>query len=128
MSASKKSKKVFIIDDADFMVDMLRVIVEEGGHQVVGTAFNGVQALESIKKLNEALLPDVVTVDFHMPKMDGLETIERIRSLLVGVRIILISANATHPMAVKAKDAGVDAFVIKPFEPLTVLNAIEELV
>ena len=126
MSAPKKSKKIFIIDDADFMVDMLRMIVEEAGHQVVGTAFDGVQALDSIKNLSAALLPDVVTVDFHMPKMDGVETVENIRTIIPGVKVILISAHATLPVATKAKNAGLDVFIIKPFEPQAVLDAIEE--
>ena len=128
MPTPKKSKKIFIIDDADFMVDMLRMIVEEAGHQVVGTAFDGAQALDSIKKLAPDLLPDVVTVDFHMPKMDGVETVKNIRALMPGLKIVLISAHATLPVAMKAKDAGADAFLIKPFEPQAVLDAIEDSV
>ena len=120
-------KKVFIVDDADFMVDMLRMIVQQAGHQVVGTAFNGADALKSIESLGEKLAPDVATVDFHMPKMDGLETGRRIRLLVPGVKIILISSHATRPVAMMAKDVEVDAFIVKPFEPQMVLDAINNL-
>ena len=127
MSTSGKPKKIFIVDDADFIVDMLHMIVEDAGHQVVGTAFDGGQALDSIQKLPPTALPDIVTVDFHMPKMDGLETIEKIRSLIPGVKILLISSHATRPVVMKAKDAEVDVFIVKPFEPQVVLDAIENL-
>ena len=121
------SKKIFIIDDADFMVDMLRVIMQDAGYDVIGAAFNGEQALESLEALPSSALPDIVTLDFHMPKMDGMEAVDRIRALVPGVKIVLISSNATIPVVMRAKDAGVDAFIAKPFEPQTVLDAIETL-
>ena len=121
-------KKIFIIDDADFMVEMLRMIIKEAGYEVVGVAFNGKQALESIKALPVSDLPDIVTLDFHMPKLDGVEAVGRLRALVPGVKIILISSNATLPVVMKAKEAGVDAFIAKPFEPQTVLDAIAKFV
>ena len=117
-------KKVFIIDDADFMVDMLRMIMRDSGYEVVGTAFNGEQAVESIRALPMSALPDIVTVDLHMPKMDGMEAISHIRALVPGVKIVLISSNATLPVVMKAKNTGVDAFIAKPFEPQAVLDVI----
>jgi CheY-like chemotaxis protein len=120
-------KKIFIVDDADFMVDMLSLIVREAGYEVVGTAFNGAQAIESIGSLAKTSSPDVVVVDFHMPKLDGMETIRRIRLLVPGVKVLLVSANATRPVVMKAKDEGVDAFIAKPFEPRSVLDALEKL-
>ena len=117
-------KKIFIIDDADFMVDMLRVIMCDAGYEVVGVAFNGEQALELMETLPSPALPDIVTLDFHMPKMDGMQAVDRIRALVPGVRIVLISSNSTLPVVMRAKDVGVDAFIAKPFEPQTVLDAI----
>jgi len=115
------SKKIFIID---VMVDMLRVIVRDAGYDVVGTAFNGEQAVKSIEVLPSSALPDIVTLDFHMPKMDGMEAVDRIRAIVPGVKIVLISSNSTLPVVMRAKDVGVDAFIAKPFEPQTVLDAI----
>jgi YesN/AraC family two-component response regulator len=122
-----KPKKIFIVDDADFMVDMLRLIAQGAGYEVVGTAFDGVRAVDSIAKLDAASVPDIVTVDFHMPKIDGMETIRRIRTLVPDVKIVLVSSHATFPVVMQAKDVGVDAFVAKPFEPRTVLDAIGKL-
>lgn len=120
-------KKIFIVDDADFIVDMLRLIVQGAGYEVVGTALDGVRALDSIGKLDHASMPDIVTVDFHMPKMDGIEVIRKIRALVPGVKIVLVSSHATLPVVMQAKDVGVDVFIAKPFEPRTVLDAIQKL-
>ncbi|MDR2522705.1 MAG: response regulator [Synergistaceae bacterium] len=121
------AKKIFIVDDADFMVEMLRVILREAGHTVVGIALNGEKALDAIRALPSASFPDIVTVDFHMPKMDGMATVSALRSLVPSVKVVLVSAHATLPLVMKAKEAGVDAFISKPFEPQTVLEAISKL-
>ena len=118
------SKKIFIIDDADFMVNMLSMLMREAGYEVVGTALNGELAIESIKSLPASALPDVITLDFHMPKMDGMRTIKHIRVLVPGAKVVLISSDSTLPVVMQAKNAGVDAFIIKPFEPQTVLSTI----
>jgi YesN/AraC family two-component response regulator len=120
-------KKIFIVDDADFMVDMLRLIVQGAGYEVVGTALDGAQALNSIEKLDKASVPDIVTIDFYMPKMDGIEVIRKIRTLIPRVKVVLVSAHATFSVVMQAKDAGVDAFIAKPFEPRTVLDALHKL-
>jgi len=118
------SKKIFIIDDADFMVNMLSMLMREAGHEVVGTALNGELAIESIKSLSASALPDIITLDFHMPKMDGMRTIKHMRVLVPGAKVILISSDSTLPVVMRAKNAGVDAFIVKPFEPQTVLSTI----
>ena len=120
-------KKIFIIDDADFMIDMLRVIMAGAGHEVVGVALNGQQALESIKALPPSALPDIVTLDLHMPKMDGIEAVSRIRALIPGVKVVLVSSDSTLPVVMKAKDAGIDAFIAKPFELQTILDVMSKL-
>ena len=120
-------KKIFIIDDADFMVDMLRVIMIGAGHEVVGVALNGEQAVELIKALPSSALPDVVTLDLHMPKMDGMEAVSRIRAIVPGVKLVLVSSDSTLPVVMRAKDAGIDAFIAKPFELQTILDVIAKL-
>ena len=117
-------KKIFITDDADFMVDMLSVMLRDAGYNVVGTALNGELAIESLRSLPVSDLPDIVTLDYHMPKMGGVRTIKHIRALVPGVKIVLISSDSTLPTVMQAKNAGVDAFIVKPFEPQTVLDAI----
>ena len=122
------SKRIFIVDDADFIVDMLCLIMREAGYEVVGAAFNGEQAMGAIKKLPSQALPDIITLDLHMPKIDGMETVNRIRALIPDVKIVLISSDATMRVVMRARDAGIDAFIAKPFEPQTVLDTIAKLI
>jgi two-component system chemotaxis response regulator CheY len=120
-------KKIFIVDDADFMVDMLSLILKNADYSVVGTAFNGIQAMDMIRNLPPDSMPDIVTVDFHMPKMGGIETIEEIRSVVPQMKFVLITSHATKEIAAMAKSVGVNAFIVKPFEPQRVLDTIARL-
>ena len=122
------SRSVFIIDDADFMVDMLRLMFTEGGYRVLGSATDSLQGLEQLRSLaSQSLDVDLVVVDLHMPKLDGFEAIKAIRAILPKARIVLVSANATLPVALKAKEFGVDGFIVKPFEPEAVLEALKKI-
>lgn len=121
------SKKIFIVDDADFMVDMLSMILKDAGHKIVGSALNGPQAIEEIGRLSAISVPEIITVDFHMPRMDGMEMVRQIRRLVPNVKVVLVSAHATLPIVLKAKETGIDAFVAKPFEPSVLLETIDKL-
>lgn len=122
------SRSVFIIDDADFMVDMLRLVLVEGGYTVVGSATDSLQGLEQLRdSVAKSQRVDIVVVDLHMPKLDGFETICEIRAILPKAKVLLVSANATLPVALKAKELGVDGFIVKPFEPETVLETLRKI-
>lgn len=121
-------QNVFVVDDADFMVDMLRLILEEGGHRVVGSAADGIRAVEQLREVvSRSLAVDVVLVDLYMPKRDGFETVREIRAILPDVKVLLVTANATLPVALKAKELGIDGFIVKPFEPETLLEALRKI-
>ncbi len=60
--------KILIVDDSAFARNMLRICVEKGGHEVVGLAIDGEQALKLFKSLN----PEIVILDYLMPDTDGL--------------------------------------------------------
>lgn len=121
-------QNVFVVDDADFMVDMLRLILEEGGHRVVGSAADGIRAVEQLcEVVSRSLTVDVVLVDLYMPKRDGFETVREIRAILPDVKVLLVTANATLPVALKAKELGIDGFIVKPFEPETLLEALRKI-
>lgn len=69
--------KVLVVDDSAFIRKVIsRILEKDQGIQVIGTADNGVEALEKI----EALRPDVVTMDVEMPRMNGIETLKKIMS------------------------------------------------
>ena len=112
-----------IVDDSNIM----RRRIERSQHfedlQLVGTAGNGLEALELFKKTD----PDVVTMDLTMPRMDGIECIGQLVALKPAVRILVISALADKATAVEAMERGANGFLNKPFTDRQLNEAIADL-
>lgn len=114
---------VLIVDDAAFMRMMLRDILTKHGHEIVAEAENGVQA---IQKFNETK-PDVVTMDITMPEMDGITAVKGIMKLAPDARILMCSAMGQQAMVIDAIQAGAKDFIVKPFQPERVIDAINKV-
>lgn len=113
------SKTILVVDDEKDIRISLTGILEDEGYQVV-TAASGVEALE---KLREEL-PDLVLLDIWMPGMDGLATLEKIKSLLPQITVIMISGHGTIETAVRATKLGAFDFIEKPLSLDKVLIAV----
>jgi two-component system chemotaxis response regulator CheY len=116
--------RVLIVDDAAFMRMMIKDILEKNDFQVIGEANNGLKAVEIYKKEK----PDVVTMDITMPDMDGIEAVKAIRAFDPGAKIIMCSAMGQQTMVMDAIRAGARDFIVKPFQPDRVLEAIRKVV
>lgn len=116
-------KKVLIVDDAAFMRMMIRDILERHGYEVVGEAENGEQAVEMYKKLR----PDLVTMDITMPEMDGITAVKEIMKFDPKAKIIMSSAMGQQAMVIDAIQAGARDFIVKPFQPERVLEAVTKV-
>jgi two-component system chemotaxis response regulator CheY len=115
--------KILIVDDAAFMRMMIKDILEKNGFEVVGEANNGLKAVELYKKEK----PDVVTMDITMPDMDGIEAVKAIKSFDPAAKIIMCSAMGQQTMVMDAIKAGARDFIVKPFQPDRVLEAIRKI-
>lgn len=91
--------------------------------EVVGEASNGQEALQQAEQLN----PDVVLMDLHMPVLDGIETARRLRSLLPGIRIIVLTSFSDQDHVVPAVRAGVKGYLLKDIEPEDLAVAIRNV-
>ncbi len=80
--------RVLIVDDAAFMRKVLSDALAKGGHEVVGEAANGLEAVEQFQSLH----PDVTTLDITMPEKDGLQALKEILAADPGARVIMCSA------------------------------------
>lgn len=118
------SAKVLIVDDAAFMRMMIKDILEKNGFEVVGEANNGLKAVELFKKEK----PDVVTMDITMPDMDGIEAVKAIKAFDPAAKVIMCSAMGQQTMVMDAIKAGARDFIVKPFQPDRVLEAIRKVV
>lgn len=116
--------RILIADDAAFMRMILKNLLVEGGHEVVGEAANGREAVE----LYDSKLPDVVTMDITMPEMDGLEALAILKRNHPDSKVIMCSAMGQQNIVIQAIQTGAKSFIVKPFEKGKVLEEISKLV
>lgn len=109
--ATGESKKVLVVDDADFMRMMLKDIVTHYGHTFL-EAKDGQEGLNILQ--NEAI--DVCVLDIGMPEMDGLEVLKKIKEDRPGIKVVMLSALCGERNVKTALQLGADAFVAKPFQ------------
>jgi two-component system chemotaxis response regulator CheY len=111
---------ILVVDDAAFMRLMVKDILTKGGHNVVGEAANGIEAIKQYKELK----PDLVTMDITMPEMEGIEALKHIKKEDPTAKVIMCSAMGQQLMVVQAIQAGAKDFIVKPFQADRVLEAI----
>ena len=115
-------KKVLVVDDAAFMRMMIKDILSKNGYDVVGEAENGAIAVEKYKELS----PDLVTMDITMPEMDGIAAVKEIKAMDSKAIIIMCSAMGQQSMVIDAIQAGARDFIVKPFQPDRMLEAVSK--
>ncbi len=116
--------KVLIVDDAAFMRMMIKDILTKNGFEVVGEAENGTRAVEKFQELH----PDLTTMDITMPEMDGITAVKHIKKIDPAARVIMCSAMGQQSMVIEAIQSGARDFIVKPFQPDRVLEAIRKAI
>jgi NarL family two-component system response regulator YdfI len=102
--------RVLIADDHEVVREGLRMILEaEEGFTVVGEASDGLEAVELVGQLE----PDVVLMDLRMPRMDGLEAIERIRAAWPQTAVVILTTYNEDDLMVRGLRAGAMGFLLK---------------
>jgi two-component system chemotaxis response regulator CheY len=114
---------VLVCDDAIFMRTMISDILSQAGFEVVGEADSGVQAVAKYRQLK----PDLVTMDIVMPDMGGIEAVREICKSDPEAKILMCSAMGQQALVVEAIQAGAKDFVVKPFQPSRVLEAVQRV-
>jgi DNA-binding response OmpR family regulator len=117
--------RVLVVDDSDVIRTLICVNLELEGFEVV-TAVDGQDALD---KVHEAA-PDVMTIDVRMPRLDGFDTVARLRAdpRTSGLKVAMVTACAQESDIVRGREVGVDAYVTKPFDPATLVRTVRDLV
>jgi len=123
--AAEKTLHIVVADDDEISREMVGEVLRARGHLVTGAA-DGREALAAFERLK----PEVVIVDRHMPEMDGLAVARAIREKekqkgAARVTLIGLSGNASEEDERRAREAGMDALLGKPFEPNLLFQAIE---
>jgi two-component system chemotaxis response regulator CheY len=112
--------RVLVVDDAAFMRKMVGDALTNGGHDVVGEAGNGVEAVSQY----QALTPDLVTLDITMPEKDGLAALADIMAADPSAKVVMCSALGQESKVLEAIKLGAKDFVVKPFQPARVIEAV----
>jgi two-component system chemotaxis response regulator CheY len=114
---------VLVCDDAIFMRTMISDILNQAGFEIVGEAESGLQAVQKYRELK----PDLVTMDIVMPDMGGIEAVREICRTDPEAKILMCSAMGQQALVVEAIQAGAKDFVVKPFQPSRVLEAVQRV-
>ena len=116
--------KILIVDDEPFNLDLLEQELEEQNY-TIERANDGAEALDKVPVFQ----PDLILLDYMMPKMNGLEVLRRLRedALYKSIPVILLTAKATQEDKVRGLDAGADDYVIKPFDSFELLARVRAM-
>jgi len=115
--------RVLVADDASFMRQMIREIVESEGFEVCGEASDGVEAVDEFKRLH----PDVVTMDIVMPRKSGIDAVRGIMAIDPGACVVMCSALGQETLVTEAIQAGAKDFIVKPFKPDAVIETLKKV-
>ncbi len=115
--------KILVVDDAQFMRNILKKLFESGGHSVVGEAGTADEGVTSYLKLK----PDVVTMDICMPNKSGIDAIKDIIKVDKNAKILVCSALGQELLVMEAIQAGAKDFIVKPFKKEKIIEVMEKI-
>ncbi|WP_292520681.1 response regulator [Methanoculleus sp.] len=115
--------KILIVDDTMFMRTLLKNILFSGGHDIVGEAADGTEALAKYQELK----PDLVTMDVVMPKMNGIEALKAIKAADPSAKVIMCTAVGQEQMVKLAVKSGARGYIVKPFQAPKVLEEVKNV-
>lgn len=102
--------RILVADDEDMIRHLLKKFLEEQGHEVF-TATDGEEALEQMKQV-----PEMVLLDIRMPKMHGLEVLDKVKEMAPSADVIMITGLKEHMVGMESFKRGAFDFVTKPID------------
>jgi signal transduction histidine kinase len=128
MSKAGVSRKILIVDDQPFNLDLLEQELSEQGY-TIERAGDGEECLRKV----ETFVPDVILLDIMMPKLDGIQVVKRLKEderykKYRTIPIILLTAKGSPGDKVKGLDAGAEDYIPKPFERIELLARVRSMV
>jgi len=116
-------KTILIVDDSAIMRRIIKNAVVKHGFNVIGEADNGRDGVELYQKLK----PDIVTMDFTMRKLSGIEALRKIISISADAKVIMVSAMGQEMIVKDAIVAGAKGFIVKPFREDQLVEALNKV-
>jgi CheY-like chemotaxis protein len=116
--------RALVVDDSRVIRELIAVNLELEGFEVT-TAGDGERALE----LAAEFRPDVITLDVMMPRLNGFETVSRLRQdpRTAGIPVVMVTGRAQTADRERGEEVGVEAYLTKPFEPAELIDVVSRL-
>src|SRR5437868_13439227 len=118
-----EATNILLVDDEPGMLRYIRTLLEVDDYKVE-TASTGEEALQRVEK---GLEPDMVLLDVLMPGIDGLQTLEQLRQMRPGVKVVMLSCVSDTRKVVQAMRLGAQDYLTKPFQKSELDNVIQQL-
>lgn len=118
-----KSKSAIVVDDDFEITEVFSELLQIHGITVMGVGYNGVDAIELFKKHS----PDMVFLDVHMPKLNGLEALVKIKKLSSESKVIMITSDLSVDLEKQLQHIGANAIVYKPFDIQKIIQITENI-
>lgn len=116
--------KILVVDDAQFMRMMLKDILQDAGFKGILEAKSGGEAIIQTKVER----PAVVILDVTMPDMDGIEALKKIKNFNSDIKVIMCSSMGQEDMVEECFNEGADDFIMKPFKPERIIQAVSQFI
>ncbi len=118
------SAEILVAEDNALNFELMRDVLTAAGHRVTWAR----DGEEAVAELGDRRY-DLLMLDLHMPRLDGLAVLERIRSRpeLLGLPVMVVSADAMGDIAAEVISAGADAYLAKPLDIVTLLGEVDRL-
>ena len=119
------SRTILIVDDDPTIRALVAATLRDVGGFELAEAGDGEEALVAAA----AIRPELVFLDYDMPRLNGPETCRRLRSdpATAGARIVMLTGMTGEAAAARAREAGADLYLTKPFSPLHLLRLVDDL-
>ena len=114
--------KILIVDDSEFMRNLIKNIIIKEGIKGVYEAADGIEAVKKYKENK----PDLVFMDIMMPNKSGLEAIKEIKNQDPTAKIIIITSLREQKAYDETENLGVNGYIVKPFIKDEIIKAIKE--
>jgi len=120
----KMTKKILVVDDKRYMVDVLRIIRENEGYEIV-CGYSGKECMEKL----EGEKPDLILLDLMVPEMNGWETVDCIRSneSTKDTPVVMITVKERIPSEEELRVKGIRGYITKPFEREDLIKRLKKI-
>ena len=111
--------KILVVDDHPAIRMAVNILLQQDDHHIVAEVDNGVDAVSMARKHQ----PDIVVLDIGIPRLDGIEVIKRLKEMDADIKVVILSAQATHHIMVRCLQAGANGFISK-LDDLSLLKTV----